>query len=243
MRDYTRGRPAAQVGMSPSHRVGRVPSALSSGLLGQSEVSFMQAVEGGANTLDELVSGQQAGGLDHPPLAVDPLGLDGVQPGALDRQVTRDDPHAVAGQLDLAVVAPDPGPDLATDMPGRIVPDQQQGGLAESLQLGAAAGQVLRGQRADRAAIHEAQPACLMPAASRLSPADQQAVAGQRFGIGISVGDRLFDQPQGLVRLGPGVQGRLRQTRPPGLILEAERPLWVGLRQADQAVATAFFRA
>src|SRR5438270_13052205 len=90
-------------------------------------VSFIRAVEGGADTLDELVSGQQAGGLDHPPLAVDPLGLDGVQPGTLDRQVVGHDPHPMAGQLDLAVVAPDPVPDLATDMPGRIVPDQQQG--------------------------------------------------------------------------------------------------------------------
>src|SRR5438445_10317448 len=118
------------------------PSALSSGLLGQSEVSFMRAVERSADALDELVSRQQTGGLDHPPLAVDPLGLDGVQPGTLDRQVTRDDPHAVAGQLDLAVVGPDPGPDFATDILGRVVPDQQYGGLAESIHLGPAAGHV-----------------------------------------------------------------------------------------------------
>src|SRR6266566_4665617 len=57
------------------------------------------------------------------------------------------------------------------------------------------------------------------------------------------LGDRLFDQPHGLVRLDPGVQGRLRQARPPGLVLKAEHPLRVATCQADQAVATAFFRA
>jgi hypothetical protein len=82
-----------------------------------------------------------------------------------------------------------------------------------------------------------------MPAIRRRCPAEEQAVAGQGFGVRISLGDRLFDQPQGLVRLSPGVQGWLRQARPLGLILKAEHPLRVGTRQADQTVATAFFRA
>src|SRR5207245_3764909 len=206
-------------------------------------MNVMRAVERGADALDELMGGQQAGGLDHPALAMDPLGLNGIQPRALDRQVVGHDPHAAAGQFDLPVVAPNPRPDLATDVPGRVVPDQQQCGLAEWLQLRAATGQVLRGQRTDRAASDEAQPAFLVPAAGGLRPADQQPIASQGFGIGIVVRDRLFDQPQGLVHLGPGVQGWVRQARPPGLILKAERPRRVGLRQADQAVACAFFRA
>jgi hypothetical protein len=98
-------------------------------------------------------------------------------------------------------------------------------------------------ERADRAAIHEAQPGFLVPAAGGLNPADQQAVAGQRLGVGIILRDRLFDQSQGLVRLSPGRQGWPRQARPPGLVLEAEGPGRVGRRQVDQAVARALFRA
>ena len=57
------------------------------------------------------------------------------------------------------------------------------------------------------APAHEAQPGLLVPATGRLGPADQQAVAGQGFGIRIGLGDHLFDQRQGLVGLGPGMQG------------------------------------
>src|SRR5918911_1864712 len=113
-------------------------SALSGGMFGEREVSMVRTVEGGADALDELGGRQQAGWLNDAALAMHPLGLDGVQPRALDRQVARDDPDAGAGQLDLAVVAADPGPDLTADVPGGVVPDQQQGGLAHRLQLGTA---------------------------------------------------------------------------------------------------------
>src|SRR5262245_20975711 len=122
-------------------------------MAGNSEMGMVRAVEGGADALDEFGGWQQPGRLQHPPLAMDPFGLDGVEPRRLDRQVAGDDPYPGAGQLDLAVVAADPGPDLVTDMPGGVVPDQQQCLLAEGLEFGAAPGQVLRRQCADRSPI------------------------------------------------------------------------------------------
>src|SRR5262249_40016175 len=81
------------------------------------------------------------------------------------------------------------------------------------------------------------------PPASVGRRAEQQAVAGQGLGVRIIRRDRLLDQPERLVRLGPTVQGRLRQAAPPDLVLEAQDPGRVARRQADQAVAATFFRA
>ena len=173
---------------------------------------------------------------------MEPHGLDGVEPGALDRQVAVDDADASARLLDLLVVGADPGADLGADVPGGVVPDQQQRGLSRSLQLRAAPGQELGGDRTDRAAVDEAQPDLLPPLLAGRGPADQQPVAGQGLGIGIVLRDRLLDQVEGLLVLGPRVQAGRGQATPPDLILEPQRPLGVGQRQPDQAVARTFLR-
>src|SRR3712207_4396099 len=121
----------------------------------------MGAVEGGVDAVDELVGGEQAGGLGDASLAGDPLRLDGGEPGALDRQVAGDDPHAAAAPRDPAVVGADPVADVAADVPGGVVPDQQQRLLPGCLEPGAAPGQVCGRHGADRAAVDEAQPGLL----------------------------------------------------------------------------------
>jgi hypothetical protein len=72
----------------------------------------MVAVEGSIDAIDQLVGGEQAGGLGDAPFAVDPLGLDRVEPRALDRQVAVDDPDAAPAPLDPAVVGADPVADM-----------------------------------------------------------------------------------------------------------------------------------
>ena len=201
------------------------------------------AVKGSVDAVDQLIGGEQAGGLDDAALAVSPLGLDGVQPGALDRQVAIDDADATPAPFDAAIVGADPGADRPADVPGGIVPDQQQRLLARRLQSGAAPSQVLGRRGADRAAVDEAQPGLLVPTTVLARGTEQQAIAGQRLGVRVVRRDRLFDQPERLVRLGPTVQGRLRQAAPPDLVLEAQDPGRMARRQADQAVAAAFFRA
>ena len=62
-------------------------------------------------------------------LAMDPFGLDPIEPGALNRQGTHHQATA-AGLLDVPVVRLEPGPHGLADVPRGIVPDQQQGGFA-----------------------------------------------------------------------------------------------------------------
>ena len=80
-----------------------------------------------AEPLLELGRGELALRLDHRPLAVDPLGLDRVQPRALARQAADQEAAPGAGGLNPTVVVPDPGADLLADVPGGVVPDQQPG--------------------------------------------------------------------------------------------------------------------
>src|SRR4051794_41402137 len=79
-----------------------------------------------AQPLPKLLAGELAVGLDHGPLAVRPAGLDRVQPRALARQAADEEAAAAPGGLDPAVVGRDPGPHLAADVPGGVVPDQGQ---------------------------------------------------------------------------------------------------------------------
>src|SRR5215208_6603167 len=88
-----------------------LPSAGSSDFGGNGKGRMRVAVEGGVDAVDELVGGEQAGGFDDAAFAVRPLGLDGVQPGALDRQVAIDDADATPAPFDAAIVGADPGAD------------------------------------------------------------------------------------------------------------------------------------
>src|SRR3954464_15515899 len=79
-----------------------------------------------AQPLPKLLAGELAVGLDHGPLAVRPAGLDRVQPRALARQAADEEAAAAPDGLDPAVVGRDPGPHLAADVPGGVVPDPGQ---------------------------------------------------------------------------------------------------------------------
>ena len=88
-------------------------------------MSVMWAVQGGADAVDEVSCGEESSRLDDAALGVEPDRLDGIEPGALDRQVAVDNADANCRLLDLAIVRADPGTDLGADVPGGIVPDQQ----------------------------------------------------------------------------------------------------------------------
>src|SRR4051794_41243193 len=91
-----------------------------------------------AQPLPKLLAGELAVGLDHGPLAVRPAGLDRVQPRALARQAADEEAAAAPDGLDPAVVGRDPGPHLAADVPGGVVPHQGQD--ADALGGGAGGG-------------------------------------------------------------------------------------------------------
>src|SRR6185369_17571019 len=77
-----------------------------------------------AQPLAKFLAGELAVGLGHGPLAVRPAGLDRVQPRALARPAADEEAAPGAGGLDPAIVGHDPGPHLAADVPGGVVPDQ-----------------------------------------------------------------------------------------------------------------------
>src|SRR5215212_2119256 len=108
-------------------------------------MGLVGAAVGIGDALSELVDGEEAVGFHDTAFAMDPGRFDGVEPGALDRQVAGDDADAVAALLGLSVVATDPGADLLADVPGGIVPDEEQGLLAVGVELSAAPVQVIDG--------------------------------------------------------------------------------------------------
>src|SRR5262249_23492154 len=125
------------------------------------------------------------------------------------------------------------------DVPGRIVPDQKQGRLALGGEFLTAPIQERDGQVAERTSVDETEPDLVRG----VRGADEQTVGGQRFGVGIVLGDGLFDQTQGLLVGRPSRHLRMSRATPPSLIFEAQRPTRMRLQQTDQTVARPFFRA
>src|SRR5258706_2235227 len=206
-------------------------------------MGFRRATVGLAYPVLELVAGEQVVGFDDATFAVDPGRLDGVEPGALARQIAGDDPHTPALLLDQAVMRADLVADLVADVPGGIVPDQQQRRLAGGVELAAAPVQVVDGDGADRPTVNESEPHLVGGRRVGRVRAHQQPVAGQRLGVRIVLRDRLFDQPELVIRLDPGLKAGPRQPTPPDLVLKAQGPGRMRRGQADQAVAPTFFRA
>src|SRR5215207_7414324 len=95
----------------------------------------MRTTKDPADSIGKLVSSQQPIGLNHFSLAVDPLGLYGIQPRTLLGQQTAYDPHSLSALFDLAVMFSQPAPDLPGDVPTGVVPDEEQQFPAESFEL------------------------------------------------------------------------------------------------------------
>src|ERR671939_1074862 len=95
----------------------------------------MRTIEDSADSLGQLVSGEQPLGLYDLALAMDPLGLHRVEPRALLGQKAAYDPHSFAAAFDSSVVRSDPLSDLFGDVPGGVVPDQHPNPLVRRSKL------------------------------------------------------------------------------------------------------------
>ncbi len=194
------------------------------------------------DTLGQLFSGKQAIGLDDVPLAVDPFGLNRVEPGALRRQQEGQDTHACARLLDLLIVLANPGANGLTLMPGGVIPDQEPVGFALLEQPLAAPVQELRGDRAHRSSADKTQPHLLTFGFLWGPFLPQYAIAGQRLRVRITLLPGLFHQTDGVLWVLPGVQTRQSKTTPPPLILEADGPARLLAGPGDQPVACVFLK-
>src|SRR5918994_5504122 len=191
-----------------------------------------------ADSLGQLVGAQKPVGFDHLALAINPLGLHRIEPRALLGQHTTDDPYP---SYDLAlfqspVVRSDPPSDLAAYVPACVVPDQHQHLLAHGRQLLATPLQKARGHGAQRTIVHEPEPT-----AFEFGHVEPVARDGLRSFAGIVLRDRLLHEAQGLAGLAEAAQVRLPHSAPPALVLEADHPIGLVLRQAHQSVAPPFF--
>ena len=85
----------------------------------------VRTTENPANPVGKLVSAQEIVRLDHFALAVNPFGLNRIQPRALLGQKTTYDPDPTPTVFDVAVVLVESSPDLFGDVPARVVPDEK----------------------------------------------------------------------------------------------------------------------
>src|SRR5215208_1657026 len=191
----------------------------------------MRTVEDSADPIRQLVSPQQPVRLDNLALAMNPLGLPRVEPRALLGQKAAYDPHSLAAVFDCSVVRGDPPSDLFGDVPGSVVPDQHPNLLARRLKFLAAPRKKAGGYGAHGALIHQAQPYLL-------ELRHIESVAGDGLRVGIVLGERLFDEAQGLSCIAPTAKSRSRQAAEPTLLQETRDPLGKTFGQADQSVAS-----
>ena len=110
--------------MAPTSR-SALASAYSRDLFGNDEMRLIGSSIISTDTLGQLFRGKQAIGLDDVPLAVDPFGLNRVEPGALRGQQEGQDTHACARLLDLLIVLANPGANGLTLVPGGVVEDSR----------------------------------------------------------------------------------------------------------------------
>jgi hypothetical protein len=96
--------------------------------------------EDATDSVGEFIGAKQTPGLYNLALAVNPFGLDRVEPRTLLWQQAAYDPNSgfASTVFDLAVVRTEPTPDLLGDVPARVVPDKEQDLLAKSFELLAA---------------------------------------------------------------------------------------------------------
>src|SRR5829696_8277102 len=197
-------------------------------------MSLMSTAEDLADSICELVSIQQPIGLNHLPLAVDPLRFYALKPRALLGQKARNDPYPAASVFDLAVVGGDPISNELALVPGGVVPDEKQGLLAKSFEPLAVPREELRGYGAHRTTVHEPQPSL-----SHLR--QEESIAGEGFRVGIVPAGLFLEEAHRLSRLGPRMQTRLLEAAPPSLVLVAQNPLRLALGNSCQPLESPFF--
>src|SRR5215213_11564784 len=116
---------------------------------------LMVASKVGTDTLRHFLSSKQAGRLNDIAFAMNPVWLNAIEPGTLAGQVEGDDAHSLALLPNLTIVCVEPGPHWLADVPGGIVPDQDQSRFALLFQFFAAPGQVLRRDGTQRSVLDE----------------------------------------------------------------------------------------
>jgi hypothetical protein len=156
------------------------------------------APKGSAHPLGQPMSSEQPAGFHYPAFAMDPLGLNRVEPRALLGQQAAYDPHTSAAFFHLPVVRSNPPTHLFALMPACVVPDQKQHLLANRFELGATPLKKAGRYAAYRPSIHKTQPRLL-------KLGQKHPIAGDGLGVRVILGYRLLHQTQRPPRIAPTV--------------------------------------
>src|SRR5260370_3389501 len=170
-----------------------------------------------------------------------PFGFNGIEPGTFGGQQERQNAHAFTGLLDLLGGLSYQGEHGLAIMPGGIIPGQEPVRLPFFEQALATPLQELGGDGAHRASGHEAQPGLRTVRLIRSPLLPEDAITGQRFGIGIVLAPGLLHQPYRLVLTLPSMHVRQRKAAPPDFIAKANRPRLLLAGPRNQAVPRVFF--
>lgn len=117
----------------------------------------VRTVQGVTDVVVDLAGDEQSSGRDALALGVNPLGFDGIEPGARDRQGTGEDADAFLLPLDLTGVGVNPVLDGVTAVPGGGIPDQEQGRLPLGFEFLAAPVQERNRHRAEGTPLNKAK--------------------------------------------------------------------------------------
>src|SRR5713226_5733480 len=192
----------------------------------------------GTNTSLQFICTQDAISFGNVALAMNPLGLNRVEPGTFRGQQARQDAHTPAGLLDRLMVAAHPSANHLPLVPRGVIPDQHESRNRLRRKLLATRGQEVDGDRADGTPIDKAQEHLV----GRLGTTTQQhSITGQCFWISVFFPAFEFLQPSPVILIYPAMLIGLSQPAPPDLIEETERPGRMGQYQTDQAIPSGFF--
>src|SRR3712207_4151555 len=204
-------------------------------------MKLVSTAENLTNPIRKLIGTEQPTGLNHLALAVNPFGLDRVEPWALLGERTGDDPNPFALRFDSAVMGGDRGVHLFGGVPGGVIPDQKQSLLAHCSELLAAPLKELGGDDAHWPSIDKPQPRLLFDPSIGCLRAYQHPVGRQSLRVGIVLDRLLLDRAPRPPRLGPRVQAGTLEAAPPSFVLEAQSPLRTREGKPDRPISSPFF--
>ena len=108
---------------------------------------------------------------------MDPHWLNWVEPGTFLRQQTAQDAHTLTTPFHLPVMFSDPNSHRLTDMPGSMIPDQNQHRFPDHLQFLTAPGEEMLAQETIGIAFDETQPDRFLPGQLRAGTVSRPSVA------------------------------------------------------------------
>jgi hypothetical protein len=170
---------------------------------------------------------------------MDPLRFNRVKPRPFAGQGADDDAYTACAPFALLIVLASPVAHGLAAVPGRVIPDPQQGRAALRRQLGAAPRPERNRDRTHGASCAKSEPHLLLLLRLR---SHQHSLTGQGLGSRSSRGRRELLQLRRSLGVCPAMVLRLREPAPPDFVSKAHGPRGMGQCLLDQAVAPFFFR-